>query len=52
MEFNGNSINEPYILYNQELYFIKTLSVYDKNDIRDAEYGKFDLRDVLNKNGG
>lgn len=52
MEFNGNTINEPYILYNKEFYFIKTQNVYDKNEIRNAEYGKFDLRDVLNKNGG
>ena len=52
MEFNGNSINEPYIIYKKELYFIKTLNVYDIEEIRAAEYGKFDLRDVLNKNGG
>lgn len=52
MEFNGNSINEPYILYNKELYFIRTLNVYDKNEIMKADYGKFDLRSVLNKNGG
>jgi len=52
MGFNGNSINEPYILYNKELYFIRTLNVSDKNEIRNAKYGKFDLSDVLNKNGG
>lgn len=52
MEFNENSINEPYILYNKEFYFIKTRNVYEKNEIRDAEYGKFNLKNVLNKNGG
>ena len=45
--WNGNEINEPYILYKKELYFTISRTPYDTATIKNANYGKFDLKNVL-----
>jgi hypothetical protein len=49
MDFNGNTINEPYVLQEHELYFVVTRSVGNKEDLLKAEFGKFDLKEFLQK---
>ena len=49
MDFNGNTINEPYVLMENELYFVVTRSVGNKEDLLKAEFGRFDLKEFLQR---
>jgi len=49
MEHNGNTINEPYIIFENQFYFKRTRILYDKKDVKAAKYGKFDLEKILKK---
>lgn len=46
LDFNGNTINDPYILLDKDIYFVRTMNPSIKG-IEKAEFGKFDLRGVL-----
>ena len=46
LKYNSNSINDPYILFNKELYFVITMNP-SMEKIDSVRFGKFDLSEVL-----
>ncbi len=50
LSWNGNEINEPYILYNKELYFVISRNCFDKESFEKAEFGKYDLAKLIKVN--
>lgn len=47
LSWNGNEINEPYILYNKQLYFVVSRNCNDKESFENAEFGKYDLTKII-----
>ncbi|MCA4898085.1 MAG: hypothetical protein ACK514_07130 [Bacteroidota bacterium] len=46
LPFNGNTINDPYVVFGNELYFVVTMNP-NISTIEKTEFGKFDLRNEL-----
>ena len=49
MEHNSNSINDPYIIFNNQFYFRITRNLYNQKEVKEAKYGKFDLEKILSE---
>lgn len=47
LSWNGNEINEPYILFNKQLYFVITRNCNNKESYENAEFGKYDLTKLI-----
>lgn len=47
MEHNGNTINKPYIIYENQFYFKITRNLYTQKGVKEAQYGKFDLEKIF-----